>query len=69
MTVETAIREIYKKVLADSIKGVVNQEYWYSEWHSVYKNAKLYNIPEIQGTYSIKDFLEYITRKIQSKWG
>ena len=47
----------------------MNQERWYSEWRSAYENAKLYDIPEIQGTHGIKDFLECIARKMQPKWG
>jgi hypothetical protein len=66
-TVETAVRETYKKVLADGAKGAVNQERWYSEWRSAYENAKLYAIPEIYRSSGIKDFLEYVSLKMQPR--
>ena len=68
-TVISTVRETYKKVLADGAKGAVNQERWYSEWRLVYENAKLHNIPEIQGSPAIKDFLDCVARKMQPKWG
>jgi hypothetical protein len=68
-TVETAVRETYKKILADGAKGAVNQERWYSEWRSAYENAKLYAIPEIYGPSAIKDFLECVGFKMQPRWG
>jgi hypothetical protein len=68
-TVVSTVRETYKKVLADGAKGAVNQERWYSEWRSAYENAKLHNIPEIQGSPAIKDFLDCVARKMQPKWG
>jgi hypothetical protein len=68
-TVTSTVRETYNKVLEQGTKGAVNQERWYSEWRTAYENAKLHNIPEIQGPPAVKAFLECVARKMQPKWG
>ena len=60
----TTIQEEYHKTLARTATGTVNPRQWYTEWSTVYEQAKALGISEVEGVLAAKNFLRAISRKL-----
>ena len=67
LSVVSSARKEYRAVLKRASQGRINPNTWIKEWRNVYTTAKLYKIPDIEGTVAIIDFLDAVS-KLAPSW-
>ena len=67
-TMKNQIRIEYRAHLDKARNGRIGPDRWFNDWQMLYSRAQAYNIPEIQGTIALTDFLDAIMIKYAPEW-
>ncbi|KAI1097625.1 hypothetical protein F4804DRAFT_159053 [Jackrogersella minutella] len=68
LVTQIGIRDDYRKVLQQARLPGVKPDSWLSTYLLAYRQAEHSNIPDVQGTLAVQDFLEAVAVRIAPQW-
>ena len=61
-------RLFYKETLREASQGNTRPDLWYIKWIKAYHEGSFYNIPEVQGTLAIREFIQAVGTRMAPDW-
>ena len=58
------VSKAYQDTLKTTKLGSINRQVWWMKWHNAYREAKERELPVIQGSLAVRNFLEAVQYKI-----